>query len=325
MKSNFCMRDIRIKLLILGVVFSVSSVLMSAHVKAQNNGYHNDFVLEPGKMEVFVNPGDEVTRDIVITNRMPTATTFRIETEDFIGTNEKDTVVVLLGNEKSPYSLKDELIPTENEVTIGSGQKIDVPIKIHIPANAQPGGYYGSVLVSNQPSVDRASDSATSVQGATRIVSRVGVLFFVRVNGAVEEKGFLEDFYMQNRRTLFSTGPYIFESAFQNDGTVHLVPYGMVTIRNLFGSVIGTVPVDAYFAMPKSVRYRELTWNTAPFLFGRYTATLEMHPGFGSDIDVKSFAFWVIPWKFVIIALVSLLVIVTASYIFFSKFELRKK
>lgn len=299
---------------------------VNALVNAQNQSgsYQNDFVLEPGKMEVFVNPGDVITRSITVTNRVATPVKFQIDVEDFMGSTDKDRAVILLGSEKGPNSFKDNLIPEKTEFTLNPGEKISIPVKISVPANAQPGGFYTSVLVSNKPTVD-AGGNSSQVQGMTSIISRVGVLFFIRVNGPVEEKGFVEDFYLQNRQTLFSGGPYTFNLSFQNDGTVHLVPYGLITIKNIFGNNIGSIPVDAYFALPKSIRYRELTWQNAPFLFGRYTAKVEMHVGYGTGVDVKSISFWVIPWKFVAIAFISLLIIILLAYTFFSKFELRKK
>ncbi len=329
MKFHFRIIGARNKFFTALVVFFACFLGVFAHVNAQSanstNSYQNDFVLEPGKMEIFVNPGDMITRTIFVTNRVATPVRFKIETEDFIGSTDKNRAVILMGDEKSPYSFKDNLIPESREFTLNPGEKIGMPIKIMIPADAQPGGFYASVLVSNQPTVDGTDQVANRMQGKTRVISRVGVLLFIRVNGAVEEKGFVEDFSMKDDQTFFSKGPYAFNISYQNDGTVHLVPYGLITIKNLFGNNIGTIPVDAYFALPKSVRFREVTWQNAPFLFGRYTANLEMHLGYGTGVDIKSVTFWVIPWKIVIIVLVSLLVIISVVYMFLSRFELRRK
>jgi hypothetical protein len=334
MKLNIHTKGQQIKLFGIGLLFVTFLLGISAYANAQTSTQNstvpgaasqNDFVLEPGKMEIFVNPGDNLTRTITVTNRVSTPVKFKIETEDFKGSTDPDMAVVLMGSEKGPNSFKDNLVPEVTEFTLGPGEKINVPIKISIPLTAQPGGFYASVLVSNKPSIDETNAATDQVQGKTTIVSRVGVLFFIRVNGPVEEKGFVEDFYMKNRQALFSKGPYTFEISFQNDGTVHLVPYGLITIKNLFGNNIGSLPVDAYFALPKSIRYREVEWTNSPFLFGRYTATADIHLGYGTGVDSKTVAFWVIPWKFVIIVLISLLVIISLAYVFFNKFELHRK
>ncbi len=279
----------------------------------------NDFVLEPGKVEIFANPGESVDKSITITNRASSRVSFKVEVEDFIGSSDQDKPVVLLGSEKSPYSFKDNVIPEITTFSLESNGSIVIPVKINVPIDAQPGGFYTSVLVSNAPSVDSGAQSS-EVEGTTKIVSRVGTLFFVRVNGVAKESGALDDL-----KVIYPTKDnpnlYKFNILFKNDGNVHLVPYGWITVTNTFGKMIGKFPVDAYFAMPKSIRYREVEWS-APFLFGRYTASSDINRGYGSDlIDTKTVTFWVIPWKIAVITLVIVLVIVLGLYLFFKKFK----
>lgn len=283
----------------------------------------NDFVLEPGKVEIFANPGETVTKSITVTNRAASRVSFKIEIEDFVGSDKQDMPVILLGDEKSPYSFKDNVIPEVGTFTLEPGGTITIPIRISVPVNAQPGGFYTSVLVSNQPSVDLQSQTS-GAEGKTKIISRVGTLFFVRVNGVALESGSLEDLRV-TPPTKDLPDIYTFDILFKNDGNVHLVPFGWVTVINTFGKEVGKIPVDAYFAMPKSVRYRSVEWK-APFLLGRYTATVELNRGYGSSlIDSKSIAFWVIPWKITVTTLVILLVIFLLFYTFFKKFKLVSK
>jgi hypothetical protein len=283
----------------------------------------NDFVLEPGKVEVFANPGESVTKTITVTNRASSKVSFKIEVEDFIGSNDENMPVILLGEEKSPYSFKDNVVPEVKTFSLESNGSITVPIKINIPVNAQPGGFYTSILVSNQPSVDSENQS-TGAEGKTKIISRVGTLFFVRVNGVAKESGSLEDLKVISP-TKENPDIYKFNILFKNDGNVHLVPYGWVTVTNIFGKVIGKVPVDAYFSMPKSMRYREVEWNQSPVL-GRFVATVDLNRGYGSDlVDTKSVSFWIIPWKVAIVALVVLLIISFGLFTFFKKFKLVAK
>ncbi len=289
-------------------------------IKAQTADIpHNDFVLEPGKVEIFANPGESITKSITVTNRAATRISFKIEVEDFIGSIIENQPVVLLGNEKSPYSFKDNLIPATTTFSLDFNQSITIPIQVHIPANAQPGGFYASVLVSNAPSVDEGSQS-TNVEGKTKIISRVGTLFFIRVNGAAKESGSLEDVKI-TYPTKDNPDTYKFNILFKNDGNVHLVPYGWVTVTDVFGKIVSKIPVDAYFALPHSIRYREVDWK-APSLFGRYEAKVELNRGYGSNlIDTKSVTFWVIHWTTILIGLAILLALFLAFHFFFKKFK----
>src|SRR5690349_20994388 len=66
----------------------------------------NDFVIEPSKFEVFLNPGESVTKTLNITNRIPQTVEFTVTAEDFRGSDNPNQPVVLLGDERGPYSLK---------------------------------------------------------------------------------------------------------------------------------------------------------------------------------------------------------------------------
>ncbi len=306
------------KKIITAVFLLVSVFGFTTFAKAQSTSTPNDFILEPGKTEIFANSGESVEKSITVTNRNSSRVSFKVEVEDFVGTNEQNRPVVLLGNEKSPYSFKDNIIPQITSFSLEPNANITIPIKINVPANAQPGGFYTAVLVSNIPSTGNASSSGV------RLVSRVGTLFFVRVNGVAKESGSLDDLQII-RPTSDNPNLYKFNILFRNDGNVHLVPYGWVMVTDAFGKIVGKIPVDAYFALPKSIRYREVNWN-APFLFGRYEASVQLNRGYGSNlIDTKTIAFWVIPWKISAIALAVSLIIFFAFYLFFKKFKLVAK
>lgn len=277
----------------------------------------NDFILEPGKMEIFVNPGDKIIRSISVTDRIKGDMTFNISTEDFTGSLNEDQPVILLGNEKSPYSFKDNLVPAVSQIKLTYGDKVTIPIEINVPYDAQPGGFYASVLVSNTPRTATGETQAT-----THIITRLGVLFFIRVNGPVNESGNLDDFRISGANKFFyQTMPETFQILYNNTGTVHLVPYGTIQVKNILGKVISEAPVNAYFALPKSLRYREVALISPGFLVGRYTATVELNRGYGGIVDTKTIAFWVLPWKILLIVFAIIVIIAGLLTLFFKKFK----
>ncbi|MBI5126408.1 MAG: hypothetical protein HZA80_01425 [Candidatus Taylorbacteria bacterium] len=285
----------------------------------------NDFVLEPGKVEVFLNPGESVTRSISITNRIKRKVHFKIEVEDFVGSRDIDKPVVLLGNDKSPYSFKDNLVPEVREFTLEFGQRINIPISINVPQDAQPGGFYSSVLISNEPDKDEQSAQNSQTVAQNKIISRLGVLFFVRVNGDANESGSVEEFRVQPSTSFIrQQGPTTFEILYNNSGSIHLVPFGTVDITNTFGRKVTTLPVDAYFSLPNSLRYRSVEWDKV-YLIGRYKATLHLNRGYGNIVDERVVTFWVIPWK-ILAALFGVIVFVVGlGYYIASRFEFKRK
>jgi len=283
----------------------------------------NDFVLGPGKTELSMDPGESQSREMIVTNRTGHDVTFKIEVEDFVGSRDPSRPTILLGKEKGPYSLKDYLNIERKEFVLKQGERARIPVVVKIPADAEPGGRYGTVLVSAQPSNNKLKSEAGVARGGAKIITRLGTLFFVRVNGNLVEDGSLKSFRTRDRK-IFSGGPIPFDLLFENRGNVHLDPYGTIEITNIFGRQVGKIEIDPWFAMPNSLRFREVHWDKT-FLVGRYKAHAEIHRGYGDKIDKADIVFWVIPWRTIVTGLIILFLIVLFGRWLFSKFEIRRK
>jgi len=322
--------------------------LASSLETVENTPVANDFVLGPGKTDLSLKPGDKTTQQIMVTNRLGRDSNFKIEVEDFSGSYNTDQTVVLFGEAKGPYSMKDYIKPEVYNFNLKHGERITIPIEITIPKDSQPGGLYASVLVSVVPSTEEAQAN----QGQTKVISRLGTLFFVRVEGDVNESGRLQSFKVSDivapkikiknslgeeaeklaqsatdkfysifKNGFYEKGPIAFEIVFRNDGNVHLIPSGKIEIKNLLGKKVGEVNVDKYFVMPNSLRERVVGWDDK-FLLGRYTAVLTLDKNYQqkpNGPETMGVSFWVIPWKILLAGIVGLVVMV-----FLIKFILKK-
>jgi len=322
MKNNY-IKKITLSILILGI-FSISGIIFAFEKTKIEMAAQNDFVVEPGKTEIFVNPGESVTKNITITNRIGKNVKFKLTTEDMIGTNDAQSPIKLLGDEKGPYSLKNFIEPEISEFELGLGERITIPVKVSVPIDAEPRGYYGALIVSNEPEV--INDSQTKeAEGKARLISRIGSLFLLRINGEGKEGGSLENFKIIGpSKSFYENRPKGFEISFKNTGNVHLVPHGKIIIKNILGKDVGEIPVDAYFSLPDSIRYREVSWEEGTGL-GRYTANLSLYPGFGNDNQMASISFWIIPWKILLITFIGLIIFISFIYYVVTRFELKKK
>lgn len=285
---------------------------------------NNDIVLEPAKIEVSVDPGSSATKILRITNRTNKLKKFSIDIEDFTGSKDISKTVILLGNEKGPYSLRDYFAPETREFVLKPKQQISLPITITIPSDAQPGGLFGSILVS----AINVEQGSTGASGAA-IVPRLGALFFVRVNGEVNEDGYLEKFSVvnsQGKKKLFyqENEKLGFELLFRNNGNVHLSPYGFITVSNVAGTEIGKTQILPFFAMPDSLRYIKIDWQKK-VVFGRYKATVSLNRGYDDIVDEQSVTFWVIPWKILLMIFGGIFLIVILVKLVLSKFEFKRK
>ncbi len=257
---------------------------------------YNDFTIGPGKIEVYLGAGDMVVRNLNITNRLGRAMYFNISMEDSMGSPSGKSSVILLGKEVGPYSLKNYLHPESMGFILEHGEKMILPVRVSIPQSMEPGGLYGSVIVSTSPvsaGIGRVEDAT---QGQVQIIARLASLVFVRVKGDADEGGLLETFNTVDSKTIYSKGPIRFSLRFRNTGNVHLNPYGKIEIKNILKKEIGEIEVQPYFAMPSSLRSREVEWDRGLGL-GRYTATLSLNRGYDDIIDVRTVSFWILPWK----------------------------
>lgn len=322
MKTNYTKKILSLGILFL-LIFSFKETLAFEKSKMDITPL-NDFVVEPGKTEIFVNPGETVTKNITITNRIDKTVKFKLTTEDMTGTNDPQSPIKLLGDESGPYSLKNFIEPEISEFSLELGERIVIPVKVSIPIDAEPRGYYGALIVSNEPEV-LGGEQSKETEGKARLVSRIGSLFLLRINGEGLESGSLEDFKLIGPdKPFYEKRPSGFEILFKNTGNVHLVPHGKIIIKNILGKDVGMVPVDAYFSLPDSVRYREVLWQEGSGL-GRYTANLSLYPGYGNDNEEASLAFWIIPWKILAITFVGLVLLISFIYYVLTRFELKKK
>ena len=101
----------------------------------------NDFVVEPGKTEIFINPGETITKHVSVTNRIGKTVKFKLSTEDIVGTKDANAPVKLLGDETGPYSLKNFIKPEVTEFELADGEKISLAVEVSVPIDAEPRGY----------------------------------------------------------------------------------------------------------------------------------------------------------------------------------------
>ena len=196
---------------------------------------------------------------------------------------------MLLGDDRGPYSLRDYIHFASTSIVISHANRARMDVTITVPKDAQPGGLYGSVIVGTASAPGEIKPGGAVP--VSPIITRIGTLFFIRVRGPVNESGKLTQF-------LISGGKSIIFS-----------PSGTIDITNMLGSPVGTLDVDPWFAMPNSLRFREVEW-TPPFMFGRYVAHLSVHRGYGTTVDEATIVFWVIPWKILVSVLVGIIIII---------------
>ncbi len=304
-------------IILVGIFFACFVCLNQAkafEIKSYNNmPVEGDLVLSPGKSELFLESGQSEVRELKITNRTGKQLIINIGVEDFDGDNIYSTK--LLGEDQGKYSLRDYIRFEENKITISHGERIIIPVTIDIPEDCSAGGLYGAVIVSIEGIGD---DNGAQIN----VVSRLASLFFVRVNGSVEENGALKSF--ETSKKFYQSSPVDFSIVYENKGNVHLSPYATIEIKNILGKKVEEIEISPWFVMPGFTRSRDVTWEKS-LAFGRYTAKIELEKGYGTSVDEKEISFWVLPVRVLAIGVSVIIFFSIVIWLFSKKFELKKK
>lgn len=280
-----------------------------------------DFVVGPGRTEIVVNPGETVVQEISVTNRITEDREFKLEIEDVSGTADASSAVNLTAGERGPYSIRDYISFPEDSFVLELGERAHIPVTITVPPDAEPGGYYGSVLVSTVRVADGDGGGSTT---RSPIIARVGSLIFLTVRGETVTEGSVTDISLVDDAFWHEKGPIDIGILYENTGSVHLNPYGEISISNMFGERVGFVELEPWFVLPQSLRLREISWDRE-FLLGRYTATALINRGYDNIVDEVSVSFWVLPWKIVGGVFLALFIVLFTIRAFLRTFEFKRK
>jgi hypothetical protein len=245
------------------------------------------FVVRPAKSENVISPGETKTVLITLANGMSTPVLVSASFEDLAPnrqTTALDEPIRLLGSETGANSLKEFLSVQDTAFEIFSGEERQIAVTISIPKNTEPGGRYGSVVFSFRPALRGEEGDAANIT----LESRAATLFFVRVGGEAREEGRIMQFGTFNDAKFIvrpsDASPLKFQIAYENAGTVHLNPYGRLTLDPLFFGKEKVIIVDPWVVLPGATRMREVAVSGSLPL-GPMKAKLELNRGYADIVE----------------------------------------
>jgi hypothetical protein len=136
---------------------------------------------------------------------------------------------------------------------LGLRQTTTVPYTITVPKGIAAGGYYATLFFQTLPKPVATGSGIASQQ-------RVGIVAYIRVNGAITEHGTLESF---TAALLQKGAPVTATLRLANQGNVHYSADITEHITDLFGQPKGEVHVIRE-VLPQTTRRIILSWDKAP-------------------------------------------------------------
>jgi hypothetical protein len=231
----------------------------------------------PPRLEYSLDPGQTITGSMIVINEGGDTQTFYPSFERFTEDNGEKVFTKETSDLATWFRM-------EQAVTLKGGQSQSVPFSIVAPPDAAPGGHFAVIWWSTTPPGQSKDQVA--------IVTRAGVLVYVRVSGNIVEDGSIQDFEVDH--SIATSLPLTFTTVFKNSGNVGIKPTGLITIKNLFGVTVITVPFNKElgFILPQSRKSFNSVWLDTGFHFGIYHAVLDLK--YGDSEKTASAARWIL-------------------------------
>lgn len=300
--------------IVLGIVLSTGIVvgLMSASSSAQANddAAANTLKVTPVRTDVSVDPGKTKIVKVTVTNPSDQKVAVRVIQNDFKAGDEEGTPAIILDEDEfaESHSLKRFMTPIEN-IMLEAEETKTVEVKLVVPADAEPGGYFGVV---------RFAPANPDEGGQVNVSASVASLILLTVNGEAPEKLDLTEFSVEqggrSKSFFVSADNVVVKARFQNDGAVQAGPFGKISVTKGDEVVYETDfnnKEQRDVVLPDSARRWTIPVDHISS-FGKYTVSATFTYGAeNKTIDVSE-TFWVVPRNVIIAAIVGLLLLVGA-------------
>lgn len=294
---------------LLALVFTVG---IGGIAHAVDAGGGQALEIAPPLVNLKADPGETVETEIKIRDIAKTELVVSGEVNDFSSQGEEGIPKVDVdAAERSPYSIIDWVEPL-TQLTLKPQEIKSLPITIHVPANASPGGYYGVIRFTATPGELDQSGVALSAS--------LGALIFIRVNGDANESMNIEELFAEKdgrRGIFFDSQPITFVQRIKNTGNVQEQPVGLLKVSDMFGNTIANLTFNAERrnVLPDSIRRFETSLDKtnigSRILFGLYT--VELTTSYGTDnalTTTKTARIFVFPWQIVLGVIVALAAVI---------------
>lgn len=288
----------KLKTLLAPVLLSISFILvLSVFLSfsfAQNTLSSQSLEVSPPSQELTSDPGQTILARAKVRNKSADSINIKVRIEDFTASGETGQVALI---EKGPQSLTSWAIIEPDTFPLKPGETKEVVAKISVPKEAA-GGHYGSFVFS--------VGGGKALPGTASVAQELASLFLIRISGPVSEKLSIAQF---SAPAFLEFGPVPFTLKFTNSGNVHVKPFGLINITDIFGRVVKDVVVRGETNIfPQASRVVTVTYDEK-FLFGPYKAQAVLNFGSKNEALLATTTFFVFPVRLAAAALLVLFVL----------------
>ncbi|MFC0532539.1 DUF916 domain-containing protein [Phytohabitans kaempferiae] len=259
------------------------------------------------RFEYGLKPGEEVADWLAVSNlgRKP----LKINVYGTDAFNAADGGFALLPASERPKDVGAWISLPGREYTVPVGKRVDIPFKLKIPANAEPGDHIGGLIAS-------ATETTTNAEGQqVNVERRVAARVYLRVDGPVQPVALITsvDVRYDNPAVPFGGGDMTVTYRVANDGNVRFSGKARIQVRGPLGvRVAHTEMIDIPELLPDSeVRITRTLEGVFPA--GRLTAEVTVNPQTTAQTlpsMSQSHSLWAVPWLIVVVLVAAAAVLV---------------
>jgi hypothetical protein len=237
--------------------------------------------LKPARFAAQVEPGGTTSVVITTTNNTPQPVTLTFLSVDLVaGTGDQFAKPANRPLTRSAVSwLRFDTAPHE----LAPGQKLDVTVDIHPPADARPGAYAVAIAAS-QSFGARVANDAQVVGSHVQAHVNLGSTFVLVIPGAAKAAIRLHD--VESPRLVWGSKTPHFRATVENTGDT-LLKLEAETQLSSFGAFASrALKSSEYPTLPNGRRRLDMRWSDRPWV-GWFTPKLVAVGGSGSGVRVE--------------------------------------
>jgi hypothetical protein len=203
--------------------------------------------ISPAYIEITLTKPDEQQKlAITLTNNSSHPITLEMFPLDFNQSDVNGTIGFPTSPGSYSYSLASFLSLEADSVTIEPNKAKVFTVLVRNRPDLSPGGHYAAII--------GRITSGGSREFSANVAPSISSLIFLRKTGGERYNLSLNQADQKDTISLFY--PKTIRLQFQNEGNIHLVPYGVLEIKDSFGRVLkrGILNTSSFMVMPESRR-----------------------------------------------------------------------
>ncbi|MEO6728871.1 MAG: DUF916 domain-containing protein [Candidatus Dojkabacteria bacterium] len=274
-----------------------------AHAQTAGDQVKSGFSISPPSFDIKANAGDKLTNTIKVENTSTQPITLTAKVQNFVAYGNEGQIQ--LTTVDSVYSISTWITFVNEEITVEPGEVKLFSYIVTVPANAQPGSHFGSIVLS--------TSASSSAANSASVIQEIGSVVLIKLPGDVLESAKVKSF---GTASSYYTEPTVTLNALLNNtGSVIVQPVGKITVSDLFGNTVQTIDITGKNILPGSDRIFDQKFDFEKV--GFFKAKLELTYGSSKTLTAET-SFMTLYTSRTLPILIGLLLLI-ALYVIFRK------